>query len=247
MGDLLGNRMKENYENRTRYLLPRRTNIIIRLDGKAFHTFTRNCKRPFDNAFIAMMNHTAKDLCASIQGVKCAFVQSDEISLLLTDYDDIKTDAWFDGNIQKIVSVSASMATLFFNQRLHGYNLSREESDNCMKGIALFDSRVFTIPDNEEVVNYFIWRQQDATRNSVQMVAQYLYSHKELHGQNSSQLQELIFQKGINWNDYPTRCKRGGLIVKENYDKEGVQRSMWVLTDTPIFSKDREALKRFLT
>lgn len=112
----LGNRMKNSYEKRTKNFLPRRTYTIIRLDGKAFHTYTKGLKRPFDMGFINDMNETAKYLCENIQGCKFAYVQSDEISLLLTDFDKITTDAWYDGNIQKIVSVSASLATAFFNK-----------------------------------------------------------------------------------------------------------------------------------
>ena len=118
MQDDLGNRMKGQYEDRTRYSLPRRTYTIIRLDGKAFHTFTRNMKRPYDENLMKIMDETAKFLCEEIQGAQFAYTQSDEISLLLTDFEKITTDAWFDGNIQKMVSVAASLATQEFNRRL---------------------------------------------------------------------------------------------------------------------------------
>jgi tRNA(His) 5'-end guanylyltransferase len=203
------------------------------------------------------MNQTAIGMCKNIQGVKLAYVQSDEISLLLTDFEEVNTSAWFDANIQKMVSISASLATIHFNKNLmelvySSENKTQEESvskflnKNKEPHIALFDSRVFTIPEAFEVENYFIWRQQDATRNSVQMVAQSLYSHKELHGKNSSDLQEMIFQKGINWNDYPVRCKRGAVIAKEFYQKGEAIRSYWVVQDPPVFTQERSYLRELI-
>lgn len=253
--DSLGDRMKEFYENRTRYYLPRRTHTIIRVDGKAFHTYTRGLKKPFDEDFTNDMNETAKFLCENIQGARCAFVQSDEISVLLTDYNKLGTSAWFDGNIQKICSIAASSATAKFNQlrlqRFHANMQSRFEEDILIKlPLAMFDARVFTIPQDYEVENYFVWRQQDCTRNSIESVAQSLYSHKELHGVNCNNLQELIFQKGINWNDYSIRYKRGGLILKKEYEtatpyiseelkQTTVYRTKWEITDPPIFTEEK--------
>jgi tRNA(His) 5'-end guanylyltransferase len=227
--DSLGDRMKDFYENRTRIYLPRRTYTIIRVDGKSFHTYTKGLQRPFDEKLINDMDETAAYLCKNIQGAKCAFVQSDEISILLTDFDNLNTDAWFDGNIQKITSISASLATAKFNELRPGK-------------IAIFDSRVFTIPSNVEVENYFIWRQQDTVRNSIQSVAQSLFSHKELENKNGNQLQEMIFQKGINWNDYPAKMKRGRLIVKDE-SNESIpvsNRSVWVSKEAPTFTQERE-------
>jgi tRNA(His) 5'-end guanylyltransferase len=240
MKDDLGTRMKEQYENRTRYMLPRRTYTIIRLDGKAFHTFTRGMKRPYDQGLMTTMDLTAKRLCQEIQGAKMAYTQSDEISILLTDFEKITTDAWFDGNIQKIVSVSASMASGFFNEYLKVYTTK--------VGVAVFDSRVFTIPDSIEVENYFIWRQKDAVRNSIAMTAQSLYSHKELNGKSSREQQEMIFQKGQNWNDMPEGFKRGRTLVydciKEDWDAEpgNILEIGWKLI-TPDFLKERETLR----
>lgn len=233
MKDQLGDRMKEYYESRTKLLLPRRTYTLIRIDGKAFHTYTRGLERPFDKQLINDMDETAKYLCKNIQGSKFAFVQSDEISILLTDFDKLQTSAWFDGNIQKITSVSSSLATAKFNELRPNK-------------IALFDSRAFTIPSNVEVENYFIWRQQDTVRNSISSVAQSLYSSKELHGVNVSKMQELCFQKGVNWNDFDPKEKRGRLIVKEYYDKEGAQRSRWVSVAPPTFTQDRDKLSKLI-
>jgi len=225
--DSLGDRMKEFYENRTRTFLPRRTYTIIRIDGKAFHTYTRGLERPFDWKLVNDMDETAKYLCENIQGAKFAFVQSDEISILLTDFNELTTSAWFDGNVQKMASISASLATAKFNQLRP-------------KKLAMFDSRVFTIPTAVEVENYMIWRQQDTVRNSISSVAQSLYSHKELNGKNTNQMQEMCFQKGVNWNDFDPKLKRGRLIVKENYDKNGSTRSRWVSIAPPVFTQERE-------
>ncbi len=178
MKDAIGDRMKQYYEDRTRAFLPRRTYTIIRLDGKAFHTYTKGLIRPFDEQLMNDMDETACFLCKNIQGAKFAFVQSDEISILLTDFEELTTDAWFDGNIQKIVSVSASLGTAKFNELRPNK-------------LAFFDSRVFTIPSNIEVENYFIWRQQDFTRNSIYTVAKSLYSHKQLEGIDSNVQQEM--------------------------------------------------------
>ena len=221
--------MKEYYEDRTRNLLPRRTYSIIRIDGKAFHTYTKGLQRPFDDKLMNDMDETAGFLCKNIQGAKFAFVQSDEISILLTDFEELTTDAWFDGNIQKMVSVSSSLATAKFNELRPGK-------------LAFFDSRVFTIPSNIEVENYFIWRQQDTTRNSISSVAQSLYSHKQLEGKNTTEQQEMIFQKGTNWNDFAPKYKRGRVIEKQLYDKDGATRSKWVSVEPPIFTQEREFL-----
>jgi len=231
MKDALGDRMKNFYENRFKQFLPRRQYTVIRIDGKAFHTFTRGMNRPFDSNLIECMNQTAIYLCSKIQGAKLAYVQSDEISILLTDFDTLKTDAWFDYNLQKMCSVSASMATVAFNtayKRLFNGDKSAE-----------FDSRVMQLPTRMETLNVFRWRQQDAVRNSVQSVAQSLYSQKELHGKGNNELQELIFQKGINWNNYSSWEKRGRVIVKETYMKGDAERSRWIcLPETPDFMSD---------
>lgn len=254
--DDLGNRMKEFYENRTRMYLPRRTYAVIRIDGKAFHTYTKGLQRPFDDGLIEDMNLTAAYLCKNIQGAKCAYVQSDEISVLITDFDDVTTDAWYDNNIQKIVSVSASMATNKFNELRIKRALSKFENlvfqthddiMGCFKKLAEFDARVFTIPARQEVINYFIWRQQDATRNSISSVAQSLYSPKELHGKKTDVMQDMIFEKGINWNEYDYRRKRGAIIKKVEYLKNGARRNKWEAVETPIFTQNKEFFDDILT
>jgi tRNA(His) 5'-end guanylyltransferase len=268
MKDELGTRIKEFYENRTRYLLPRRAYTILRIDGKSFHSYCRGLIQPFDQGLIDDMDATASYLCKNIQGTKFAFVQSDEISILMTDFDAIGTDAWFDGNIQKIVSVAAGLATAEFNRlRLlriiknstsidsDGFiSIKPYEKDILNMKLATFDARVFTIPSKTEVGNMIVWRQKDATRNSISSVARNLYSQKEVDGKNSDQKQEMIFQRGINWNDYPAKQKRGRLIIKEtvemktdvfkSYVKEPTNyfRTVWKSVECPIFTQDMEFL-----
>lgn len=203
--DPMGDRMKGDYEGRAQTHLPRRTHTIIRIDGKAFHTYTRGLDKPYDKRLMDDMALTAQFLCHEIQGARVAFVQSDEISILLTDFANRQTEAWFDGNVQKIVSISASLATAKFNAVRPDHPISR---------LAFFDSRVFTIPEEIEVVNYFLWRQRDATRNSISMLAQAHFSAKRLHGLSTGQMQELLWsEKGINWNDEDPRFKRGTIVV----------------------------------
>jgi len=232
--DSLGDRMK-GYEDTFRVYLPKRLPMIIRVDGKAFHTFTRNLNRPFDPDFMDCMLQTAKFLCEEIQGVKLAYWQSDEISLLITDYDTITTQAPFDKNLQKLVSISASLATSAFNQATYRKNMSYFEHGvpDKFTQLANFDSRAFVLP-KEEVANYFLWRQQDATRNSINSVGQAHFSPRALHGLNTSQVQELLFkEKGINWNDLPVIEKRGACLVQ--YE------TGWVVDNNiPIFSQDRK-------
>jgi tRNA(His) 5'-end guanylyltransferase len=231
--DSLGDRMKEFYEKRSKILLPRRTYTVIRVDGKAFHTYTKGLNRPFDIKFIEDMDETAKYMCENIQGAKLAFVQSDEISIIVTDFDNLKTNAWFDGNIQKMASISASLATAKLNELRPGK-------------IALFDSRVFTIPSLGEIDNYLIWRQQDTTRNSISSLAQSMFSPKDLHGCNCDKMQDMCFLGGVNWNDLDAKLKRGRLIVKESYDKNGAVRTRWNSIAPPIFTQDKTVVEDLL-
>ena len=283
MENKIMDRMKSYYEDRTRYKLTRRTNTIIRVDGKSFHTYTKGLKRPFDEGLINDMDETAEFLCQNIQGAKFAYVQSDEISILITDYDDISTHSWFDGNLQKMASIAASLATAKFNQlryaRFEKYKSEmttdpmgqvdkRYDPEHSTYKLAMFDARVFQIPYQEEVINYFIARQQDATRNSISSVAQAYFSDKELHGKKTNQMQDmLMLEKGINWNNFTPREKRGSLIrkVQETFVKsmdvhsydlmpdgaisargagETYTRNKWKADpETPIFSQDKGYLR----
>lgn len=210
MNDSLGDRMKL-YEGITRTVLPRRTNTMLRIDGKSFHTYTKNCKRPFDDDLIEDMNKTAIYLCENIMGAKLGYVQSDEITIWLTDYDGLTTEPFFGGQVQKITSVVASMAAAKFNQ-LRMIRLPLGSGiDN--QPLAAFDCRVWTISELAEVANCFLWRCQDASRNSLQMYARSLYSHKELEGKNSQDMHDMIHEKGHNWNDLRPDYKRGRVIT----------------------------------
>jgi tRNA(His) guanylyltransferase len=239
----LGNRMKE-YEACSKNFLTRRNPVIIRIDGKAFHSFTKGMQKPFDSVLSSSMIETCKFLCANVMNCKLAYTQSDEISLLLVDYERLETEGWFSNNVQKMVSVSASMATLAFN---NAFNALGKDTYPTKQGVAMFDSRAFSVP-KEDVCNYFIWRQRDATKNSISSIAQSMFSHKELQGKNGDQKQEMIFQKsGANWNNYPAYQKRGSCVVKEQYDLNGATRTRWIEdAETPIFSKDREYIERYV-
>lgn len=229
--DSIGDRMK-GYEIASRTALPMRMPVVVRLDGKAFHTWTRGLERPFCASFIEVMNGAAQVLCGEMQGAIVAYVQSDEISVLLHNYKRLTSAAWFDNEVQKIVSVGASIAAAAVTAA-SGRIFSATR-------LAFFDARVFVLPE-ADVCNYFLWRQQDATRNSVQMVAQSMFSPRELHGQNCPRLQEMIFQKsGQSWNDLATHLKRGRCVVREVRTEDGAVCSGWVVdNEVPIFSANR--------
>ena len=252
--DSLGDRMKD-IEYRTRYMLPRRTYTIIRLDGKSFHTFLKHAKKPFDRGVMDCMQNTTLELCKQIMGCRIGYTQSDEITLILTDFSERTTEAWFDGNLQKICSISAAIATAEFNrqwttkellEQSNNPGLRKEEIIEVMSSLKLaqFDARVYTTSDPWEALNACTWRQNDASKNSVQMVAQSLFHHKELQNKNFSQLNEMIHSKGQNWNDYPTDCKRGAFVIRVNKGtpKEGeVQHTEWIIDkDGPELTKDRK-------
>ena len=270
--DDLGRRMKEYYEQIPKTKLMRRTPVIIRIDGKAFHSFTKGFKRPFDNVLIESMQETMKYLCENIQGCVLGYHQSDEISLILVDYHKLTSNAWFDYEVQKICSIAASMATVAFNkifeqncieysQIVPNTELGRKVMDVYSKASekgAMFDARCFNIP-KEEVTNYIYWRQLDATRNSIQMVGQANFSHKELHGKSCNQIQDMLMtQKGVNWNDYPIYQKRGSCCIKERYSAvdlgsytgsiDAITRTRWVIDkEIPIFKgEDRNYIDKLI-
>ena len=235
----LAKRMKD-YESVSKTKLMRRCPVILRLDGKAFHSFTRGFKRPFDNILVESMQETMKYLCENIQGCVLGYTQSDEITLVLIDYQKLNSAAWFYYRTDKMCSIAASMATMAFNkafaknvkeydmewkcsltpqcveiQKAH-YDYINILNKAVEKG-AMFDCRCFNI-SKEEVTNAIYWRQLDATRNSIQMVGQANFSHTELHEKNQNDIQDmLMLQKGINWNDFPTHLKRGSCCIKETY------------------------------
>jgi tRNA(His) guanylyltransferase len=228
----LGDRMKQ-YENVNRIYLMEKLPVIIRIDGKAFHTFTRGMEKPYDRILQETMAGTMKYLCENIQGAVFGYTQSDEITVVLYTSNP-EGSIWFDGNIQKIVSVSASMATLQFNKLLK--ELDTEKRYEQKYDMAMFDSRVFNVPSEDEARNCLIWRQEDAVKNSIQMLAQFHFSHKSLQGLNGSQLQEKLFsEKSVNWNDVETRFKRGVACKKHLVEIETengkAQRGKWIVDD----------------
>ena len=223
--DDLGVRMKTFYEQIPKTKLMRRCPVAIRIDGKAFHTFTRGFQKPFDDLMVKSMQATMKYMCENIQGCVLGYTQSDEITLILVDYKKLNSSAWFDYEVQKLCSVAASMATMAFNKFF--YNMVMEETAggeftegiagihlNAAEKGAMFDARAFNIP-KEEVTNLIYWRQVDAKRNSIQSVGQAYFSHKELDKKSSDMIQCMLFEeRGVNWNDYPTHLKRGSCCVK---------------------------------
>lgn len=217
--DSIGNRMKQNYELRSRYYLIKRMPVIIRLDGRSFTKLTKLCEKPFDYSFGYAMEKTASYLLDNIQGAKCAYKQSDEISILVTDFDTFTTEAWFDYCKSKIESVSAGMASVTFSE--------------VFGKIGVFDSRAFNIP-KEEVCNYFIWRQQDWVRNSISLLAGSLYSQKELYGKNNSERMDMIYEKGKNWASLDGKWRNGVFILKNT------------IMDDIIFTKDRDIIEDLL-
>lgn len=263
VNDELGKRMKLYYEQIPQTKLLRRTPVAIRIDGKAFHTFTKGFRKPFDDVLIKSMQETAKYLCENIQSCVLGYTQSDEITLILIDYKNLNTSAWFDYKVQKICSIAASMATMVFNRvfakMVDDISISIQWADTYSSDIdkdeiyenlpyiaayekavekgAMFDARCFNIP-KEEVTNLIYWRQLDAIRNSIQMVGQANFSHSELQNKSCKDIQNiLMLQKNIiNWNDYPTYKKRGTCIVRRKKNMQNTSdkcRTEWVI-DTDI-------------
>lgn len=243
----MASRMKR-YEAAALQRLTPRVPVIARIDGRAFHTFTRGCTRPYDEDLHTCMWTAAKALCADIQGCKMAYVQSDEISLLLVDYESINSQPHFDYEVPKLVSTAAATASVTF--LIEFLNRFPNRAANLMQGRGLptFDARFYNVP-REDVANYFIWRQRDAERNSLAMLSQSHYSHKELHGKDREAQQDLLYAKGVNWNDLPTSQKRGVCVTRETYMKGDAVRSHWVPDmDIPIFSspEGRAYIERFV-
>lgn len=274
--DSFNDRMKHNYENRAKTYLTRRMPVIIRLDGKAFHTFTRGLKKPYDEVFHKTMNMTMQYLCQNIQGCKFGYTQSDEITLLLTDYDTLTTAAWFDYSVQKLCSVSASMATMAFNKAFaknsqdilrkinNCFTCTSEEEkyasalEKCIDKGAMFDARCFNIP-KEEVVNCFIWRQEDAIRNAIQMLGQAHFSNKQLQGKSREDIKSMLISlKNIYFDCMPLEFQRGVCCYKtlqehqridmKTDERTAYMRGVWKLdTAVPVFHLERDYIERFVT
>lgn len=236
----------KRYEESTRFTLPRRTYTILRVDGRAFHSWTRGLPKPYDTDLMGLIDEAAIALCEQIPGAQFAYVQSDEISVLAVDFAAVDTQSWFDGNVQKWASVGASVASTAFNLRLMRLKgLNRDENlIHITKKLpnAVFDARVFTVPDPIEVENYFVWRQQDAERNSVMMLARAYASHKQLAGKKRADQHEIIHKAGDNWAKHPVRFKHGAVIRRNDVDMP--RYSHWYMDKkTPTFTKERAYLR----
>ena len=254
--DELAKRMK-TYENATRPFLTLGVPKVIRVDMRAGGTFCRNLEKPFDKIFSNSMLETAKAMCMQIPGAKFAYTQSDEISIALNDdFGNVEYSCFFDGNLEKIVSISASIATLEFNKAwrklvdqykqdlaeaqetgidpTYEFRLKRLEIYESKLDSAMFDSRVVVLPNETELHNYFVWRQQDATRNSILAVGNANFTQKEIDNKNTSEIQDmLMLERGINWNNFPVGLKRGFVVIKELYKKE-VQANKWTASKRGI-------------
>lgn len=245
MADKLGQQFKE-HEAKWESALPSQVPVIMRLDGKAFHTFTRGFVKPFSSVLHNAMADTAAALCKEIQNARFAYTQSDEISILIYEQSD-RSQPWFGNRIQKMCSVAGSLCANVFNDSLASQHLLAardamregmtdaqvrgEYFDKFKVGRANFDVRVFSLP-KEEVQDYFRWRQEDAVRNSVSMLAQAHFSHRKLHKKNRRDMLAMLQSKGISWKDLEDWKKSGSVIIKQWREKKGpngeiVHRSFW--------------------
>lgn len=240
--DSLGDRMKD-YEQRAFRQLLRRVPLLLRCDGKAFHSWVRGLAKPFDPNLKQCMDYAMYKLCNDIEGARFGYSQSDEISILVCDYQDIGTQAWFDYRANKIESVAASICTAAFNQACLKFLPEQYKK----RGPALFDARAWSLP-KEEVTNYVLWRQRDCEKNSVSQLAMSQFSHKQLMNKNGSQKQDmLMLEKGVNWNNLQTIYKRGTAAYRVQVEVKGALRSKCVLDyEMPVIGKDRNYIERWV-
>lgn len=254
--DALGQRMK-TYEAVSQHYLMRRTPVIIRVDMKAGHTFTKYLNRPWDSIFQKSMHETMKFMCENIQNCVFGYAQSDEITLVLTDYETLTTDAWFSYRTDKLCSISASMATLKFNQTFadnaskwcddyfEAWHHSEEEDkyletlNDCINKGAMFDARCFNIP-KEEATNLVYWRQVDAVRNSIQSMGQAHFSHKQLMNKTTKEVRQMLEDNGTLWEDRPVAERRGVACLKG-------ENGWYIDYNMPILkSEDRDYIEKLI-
>lgn len=268
----LGDRMKL-FEGVSKNSLMCKTPVIIRIDGKAFHTYTRNplfkLEQPYSYVLKNCFERTVTHMIKTVQGCKLAYLQSDEVSFLLTDWEKFTTNSWFNYNVQKLCSITASMFTYYFNESVKiMLEMQKDSNPDIVHSQllpALFDARAFNLP-HHEVTNYFIWRQQDAVRNSINMLGQHYFSHKELMRKNTSEVQDMLMKAhNVNWNDVPVAFKRGSAIYTD-YDAVNSYSYIWdgmdwrennssqvfalkelkVDHNIPVFTEDRNFIERHL-
>lgn len=222
--DSFGDRMK-TYERVSESQLIPNLPIVVRLDGKSFSKYTSRLERPYDLKLIELMQNTCKHLMKISHNIKVAYQQSDEITLIISnDYDN---PVEYSGRVQKLCSILAAECSVYF--ATHAYIL-----ENALHDHPVFDCRIFNVPDWVEASNAVLWREQDATKNSIQLAGQSNFSHKEMQGLKNNQVQEkLLLEKNINWNDYPASFKRGSYIKREKYfDPDlNTERSHFVVKD----------------
>lgn len=245
----LSDRMKD-YEVVSDYRLTKKTPVIVRIDGKAFHTYTKGLDKPFDNILSEAMNYVCRKLIETIQGCKFSYTQSDEISLLLTDWDKSTTDCYFNYRVQKMVSVLASSVTMYFNQYIVSKVLCWQKSESELSkelfdkwvakaGCAIFDARAYNLP-KEEVCNYFIWRQEDASRNSIQSLGRSKFSFKQMLNKKNNEVQDMLFNEyDINWNFIDTKWKRGFAVYR---DEDSIKSDF----EIPLFKQNRAFIDKYL-
>ncbi len=243
----LDDRMK-SYEQATRTVLPRRMPIIVRVDGKAFSKYTKQLEKPFDRNFISVMEDVAIALCQEIQGAQIAYSQSDEVSVLVHGYKKFESEPWFANQVQKMVSVAAAVSAATFTAnswrmwRQHDEAASLDQIEP-----AYFDARAFVLPE-AEVNNYFVWRQRDGIRNSIQMFASCHFSHSQLHKKSTSEMIEMCKAKGHDWNALPPSQRHGRCVFKHYESVDGVARNHFrVDTNIPRFVDDMNFIERFLS
>lgn len=236
----LADRMK-TYEASTKLMLPKKSFYVLRVDGHNFSRYTKDLEAPFDQQFADDMDATTRELCREVSGTILAFTQSDEISLIFSDLAKDKTQAYQGGSVNKITSLLAALSSTVFNERRPGRR-------------ALFDARVSTLPSAVEVVNYLIWRQRDAVRNSVSMAAQTLFSAQELYKLNTLEVKQKLEEAGLNWQDYPQGFRQGRVSVKvanpqevqffnpatQSLERRLAQRSDWQTLPAPIFKVNED-------
>ena len=203
--DSLGDRIK-SYEQVYNQKFTPNSCLFIRVDGKSFHTFTKHCVKPFDEIFMAAMVFAAVETSKEMQGFKLAYVQSDEVTFMLTDFDTLQTQGWFGYELNKVVSVSASLFTANFN---YFYQLHPEGK------LAVFDSRAFIVP-KDDWQNVFVWRHQDWIRNSISMMAHEKFGHSKLQNVNCQSMKEMLREVGTPWEDQPNRNKNGTFVLQDN-------------------------------
>lgn len=211
MDDALGDRMK-GYESAEagRRLMPL-VPVMARIDGRCFSSFTRGMRRPYDPTMSEAMIEATVALVKETNACM-GYTQSDEITLAWHSTDP-KSQIWFDGRVLKMASQLAALATLHF------YRYVVVAMPDYAHRLPTFDARVWSVPNRVEGANVFLWREWDATKNSLTMLASEHFSHKELHGKNGRDKHDMLHAKGINWNDYPEFFKRGTYVQRRTVMK----------------------------